>query len=209
MKKKRLIFIIFYTLFAIIINFLGSLVASKIIFHLYLDSVLTISVVALCGLVPGLLCAFVSNLILSFVTHTHLLFSLCHLSTAFFAYLIFCYEEKKFAKNHLSYTEKQNFNSYSIDAFLWAGMLSFASNTIFGNLIANIAFDSSPPLAQANIIIQGFYIAFENLTFANNLQGFIENLVDKLLSSILSFASYRVCVRWNFPTSQFYTSPSR
>ena len=52
-KENSFPFVIFYTLFAIGINFCGSILAETIVFPLYLDSVLSISVVALCGYIPG------------------------------------------------------------------------------------------------------------------------------------------------------------
>lgn len=174
--KKRVSLIIFYTLFAILINYLGSLLAEKIVFPLYLDSLLTISVVSICGFLPGLLCAFISNFILSLWTHSSMLFSVCHICTALFAWCVF----------------KINKYKYTIDAFMWAGLCAAISNTFLGNMIVVIAFGSQPPMPQANIVVQGLYVAFENLSFANNFAGLIENLIDKLLSAMLSFCCYVV-----------------
>ena len=87
-KTLGIPFIIFFTLFAIGINYCGSLLAETIVFPLYLDSVLSISVVAICGYVPGLICALGSNFLLSIFTHSTYLFSICHIMTVTFAWQI-------------------------------------------------------------------------------------------------------------------------
>ena len=61
MNYKKLLFITTFTLFSIAINYCCSYLAGLIAFPLYLDSIMTIAVTALCGLVPGVICAFCSN----------------------------------------------------------------------------------------------------------------------------------------------------
>ena len=92
--SRRIIFTVLFTAISIGINYLGSFLAGLIAFPLYLDSVMTIAVTALCGLVPGLICAFCSNLLLSIFAHTGIFFSACHLSTALIAWMVFRQKEK-------------------------------------------------------------------------------------------------------------------
>ncbi len=185
-SSKRIIFIICYTFFAIGINYLGSLIAEIIVFPLYLDSILTISVAALCGLIPSLLCAFISNFILSIWTNSSILFSVCHICTALFAWCVFYAETKMNQQSGIKKSE------ISIDAFFWAGLWAAIANAILGNLIANLAFGSSPPMPQANIVVQCIYVAFNNQSLANNLAGIVENLIDKFLSAFISFVAYKL-----------------
>ncbi len=187
--SKKIAFIICYTLFAIGINYLGSLIAEIIVFPLYLDSILTISVAALCGLIPSLLCAFISNFILSIWTNSSILFSVCHICTALFAWCVFYAESKLNEQSGIRKTE------ISIDAFFWAGVWAAIANAILGNLIANLAFGSSPPMPQANIVVQCVYVAFNNQSLANNLAGIVENLIDKFLSAFISFGMYKIFIR--------------
>lgn len=83
----------------------------------------------------------------------------------------------------------------SIDAFFWAGVWAAITNAILGNLIANLAFGSSPPMPQANIVVQCIYVAFNNQSLANNLAGIVENLIDKFLSAFISFGMYKILIR--------------
>lgn len=80
---------ILFFVIALIVNCGGSFLASLLHVPLYLDSILTIGVVALSGLVPGLLCALFSNLILAFFGYAALPFTLCHILTALCAHLTF------------------------------------------------------------------------------------------------------------------------
>ena len=61
---KRYYFITIFTVASIAINYFCSYLAGLIAFPLYLDSIMTIAVSALCGLVPGILCAVASNFLL-------------------------------------------------------------------------------------------------------------------------------------------------
>ena len=86
---KQRIFTIVFTITGISINYLCSYLAGLIAFPLYLDSLLTIAVTALCGLVPGIVCAVGSNVLLCIFANTGILFTLCHISTAVVAHLVF------------------------------------------------------------------------------------------------------------------------
>lgn len=179
-KKRSIPFLIFYTLFAIGINYCGSFLAETIVFPLYLDSVLSISVVALCGFIPGLICALGSNVLLSIFTHSTYLFSICHVMTVTFAWIVFNLQDKK------------SDNPYTLDIFLWAGFWAAISNGIVGNMIANLVFAGNTGRPSANIVVQGIYGAILNLSFANNYGGILENIADKTLSTCLSYGFYKL-----------------
>lgn len=179
-KENSFPFAIFYTLFAIGINYCGSILAETIVFPLYLDSVLSISVVALCGYIPGVICALGSNVLLSIFTQSTYLFSICHVMTVTFAWLVFNFHNEK--------TDK----SYTIDCFLWAGFWAALSNGIVGNMIADLVFAGNTGRPSANIVIQGIYGAVPNLTFANHFGGMLENIADKTLSTCLSYGLYKL-----------------
>lgn len=91
---SQIIFIVLFTASSIGINYLGSVLAGLIAFPLYLDSVMTIAVTALCGLIPGLICAVASNLLLYIFANTGIIFMPCHISTAVIAYFVFRAERK-------------------------------------------------------------------------------------------------------------------
>ncbi|MBQ5848610.1 MAG: hypothetical protein IIW49_06805, partial [Treponema sp.] len=118
MNYKKLLFITTFTIFSIAINYCCSYLAGLIAFPLYLDSIMTIAVTALCGLVPGLICAFCSNFLLSIFANTGILFSICHISTAVVAHLVFNAEKKKnlaSGNTHFSYTTEN---------FMWIGFFA-------------------------------------------------------------------------------------
>lgn len=181
-KFKNALFITGITLFSVGINYCGSLLAETIVFPLYLDSILSIGVVALCGYLPGVICALGSNVLLSIYTKSTFLFSICHVMTVTFAAIVFL-----FFKNTKDKT-------YIIDSFLWAGIWSALSNGIVGNIIAELAFSGNTGRPSANVVVQGIYCAFPNLSFANNLGGLIENVADKTLSAVLSYVFYRLII---------------
>lgn len=183
---RRILFIFVITVFSILINYCGSALSEKIIFPLYLDSLLTIGVASLCGLIPALLCAFFSNLILSFFTKSTLLFSICHICTAVFSSLVF------------SLYDKQNCHKdvkYPIDVFMWAGLFSAISNAVLGNIIADLVNASQIGRPSVNIVVQGIYVVIPNLTVANYIGGFVENLVDKLIAALLSYGLYLIGIK--------------
>lgn len=178
---RRIIFTVLFTAISIGINYLGSFLAGLIAFPLYLDSVMTIAVTALCGLVPGLICAFGSNLLLSIFAHTGIFFSACHLSTALIAWLIFRSERK----NH------PNEKLLSADSFMWAGFLAAISNSIIGDTISTFVYGANTSIPQVDNAVQGIYVVIRSLPVAAYIGGTITNFVDKLVSATICLFIYR------------------
>lgn len=179
---KRVLFIIGATVFCTCVNYAGSVIAEIVVFPLFLDSLLTIGLAALCGLVPAVVCAVISNVILNLFTHCSVLFTVCHICTAVFAWLVFyCSRRKSFPKH----------DCYNFDAFLWAGFWSAVSNALLGNIIADLVFAANTGRPSANTVVQGMYVVIPNLFLVNHIAGLVENFVDKILSAILSFCFYK------------------
>lgn len=187
MHKK--LFIIIFTTIAIILNFCGAVFASILAYPLYLDSVFTIAVCALCGWLPGLICAICSNSLLSIYGLTLFPFTLCHVTTSIIASIIFYIERKRKVKDIFST------NALSIDSFMIIGFLVSFSNTAIGSSISNWLFGSITDNASVDNAVQGIYIITHNLTFATLLGGTLTNLADKMISSIVSFLVYLVVSR--------------
>ena len=183
---KNILFTAVVLAAALVVNCFGSIIATKITFPLYLDSILTIGVTALCGLVPGLMCAILSNVILYFFDYTMLPFVSCHILTALLAWLVFALEDKKNAKRPLF----ERSDSYEIDAFMWAGVWSALSNAILGNFISVLLFGSRTNRQNAECTVQGIFIITRNLLYSTYLAGFIENITDKMISSVCSYGMY-------------------
>lgn len=179
--SRRIIFTVLFTAISIGINYLGSFLAGLIAFPLYLDSVMTIAVTALCGLVPGLICAFCSNLLLSIFAHTGIFFSACHLSTALIAWLVFRTERK----NH------PNEKLLSADSFIWAGFLAAISNSIIGDTISTFVYGANTSIPQVDNAVQGIYVVIRSLPVAAYIGGTITNFVDKLVSATVCLFIYR------------------
>lgn len=179
--SRRIIFTVLFTAISIGINYLGSFLAGLIAFPLYLDSVMTIAVTALCGLVPGLICAFCSNLLLSIFAHTGIFFSACHLSTALIAWLVFRTERK----NH------PNEKLLSADSFMWAGFLGAISNSIIGDTISTFVYGANTSIPQVDNAVQGIYVVIRSLPVAAYIGGTITNFVDKLVSATVCLFIYR------------------
>ena len=179
--SRRIIFTVLFTAISIGINYLGSFLAGFIAFPLYLDSVMTIAVTALCGLVPGLICAFCSNLLLSIFAHTGIFFSACHLSTALIAWLVFRTERK----NH------PNEKLLSADSFMWAGFLGAISNSIIGDTISTFVYGANTSIPQVDNAVQGIYVVIRSLPVAAYIGGTITNFVDKLVSATVCLFIYR------------------
>ena len=178
---RKIIFTVLFTAISIGINYLGSFLAGLIAFPLYLDSVMTIAVTALCGLVPGLICAFCSNLLLSIFAHTGIFFSACHLSTALIAWLVFRTERK----NH------PNEKLLSADSFMWAGFLGAISNSIIGDTISTFVYGANTSIPQVDNAVQGIYVVIRSLPVAAYIGGTITNFVDKLVSATVCLFIYR------------------
>ena len=179
--SRRIIFTVLFTAVSIGINYLGSFLAGLIAFPLYLDSVMTIAVTALCGLVPGLICAFCSNLLLSIFAHTGIFFSACHLSTALIAWMVFRTERK----NH------PNEKLLSADSFMWAGFLAAISNSIIGDTISTFVYGANTSIPQVDNAVQGIYVVIRSLPVAAYIGGTITNFVDKLVCAMICLFIYR------------------
>ena len=179
--SPRIIFTVLFTAISIGINYLGSFLAGLIAFPLYLDSVMTIAVTALCGLVPGLICAFGSNLLLSIFAHTGIFFSACHLSTALITWMVFRTERK----NH------PNEKLLSADSFMWAGFLAAISNSIIGDTISTFVYGANTSIPQVDNAVQGIYVVIRSLPVAAYIGGTITNFVDKLVSATICLFIYR------------------
>ena len=171
---------------ALLVNCTGSVIATKITFPLYLDSVMTIGVTALCGLIPGIICAILSNGILFLFDYTMLPFMSCHILTAVLSWLVFAREDKK--NDSRSFLERNQ--SYEIDAFLWAGVWVALSNAILGNIIADMLFGARVNRQNSECTVQGIYVVTRNLLYSTYLAGFVENITDKMLSAVLSYGLY-------------------
>ena len=178
---RHIIFTVLFTALSIGINYLGSFLAGLIAFPLYLDSVMTIAVTALCGLVPGLICAFCSNLLLSIFAHTGIFFSACHLSTALIAWMVFRTERK----NH------PNEKLLSADSFMWAGFLGAISNSIIGDTISTFVYGANTSIPQVDNAVQGIYVVIRSLPIAAYIGGTITNFVDKLVCATICLFIYR------------------
>ena len=180
--SRRIIFTVIFTAISIGINYLGSFLAGLIAFPLYLDSVMTIAVTALCGLVPGLICAFGSNLLLFIFAHTGIFFSACHLSTALIAWLVFRTERK----NH------PNEKLLSADSFMWAGFLAAISNSIIGDTISTFVYGANTSIPQVDNAVQGIYVVIRSLPVAAYIGGTITNFVDKIFCALVCLCIYRI-----------------
>ena len=192
MKKssmKQRIFTIVFTVTGISINYLCSYLAGLVAFPLYLDSLLTIAVTALCGLVPGIVCAVGSNVLLCIFANTGILFTLCHISTAVVAHLVFYSERKKAAS-----LSKTNF-SYTTENFMWIGFISAVTNSVLGDTISYFFYSANTAIPQVDNAVQGIYVVTKSLKFAAYFGGTVTNLIDKVFSAAVSLFVYRFIMR--------------
>ena len=178
---SQIIFIVLFTASSIGINYLGSVLAGLIAFPLYLDSVMTIAVTALCGLIPGLICAVASNLLLYIFANTGILFMTCHISTAVIAYFVFRAERKNHPKEKL----------LSCSSFMWAGFLAAISNSIIGDTISTFVYGANTSIPQVDNAVQGIYVVIRSLPVAAYIGGTITNFVDKLVCAMICLFIYR------------------
>lgn len=169
----------FCLILAVIVNFLGSVLARHIAVPLYLDSVMTFAVTALCGVWCGIACAVLSNAALWIFYDMFFPFALCHVLTALVAHYTF----RHYKRHGIS-------SEFQIDTFLWAGLWSAITNAISGDLIISffISANSNPNISNS---VQGIFIAVPNLTFAIYFSGVLTNLTDKMISAALSFLVYK------------------
>lgn len=184
----NLLVTVLITVSAIFANYFGAIYAEKFVIPLYLDSILTIAVVAITGLIPGLACAFLSCLLLIILRSAPALFTICHIMTALLAAFVFHY-----------YDSKSKGEYYSLSCFLWAGFWAALSNGIIGNIISYFVFRGRTGRPSANVLVQGIYSATQNLSFAIHFGGLLQNVADKILSAVLSYLIYKliavVCFR--------------
>ena len=188
-SMKQRIFTIVFTVTGISINYLCSYLAGLIAFPLYLDSLLTIAVTALCGLVPGIVCAVGSNVLLCIFANTGILFTLCHISTAVVAYLVFYSEREKAAS-----LSKTSF-SYSTESFMWIGFISAVTNSVLGDTISYFFYSANTSIPQVDNAVQGIYVVTKSLKFAAYFGGTVTNLIDKVFSAAVSLFVYRFMIR--------------
>lgn len=183
LNARRLAFIIIFTLCSIGINYLGSVLAGLIAFPLYLDSIMTIAVSALCGFIPGLICAIGSNTLLYFFAHTGILFTISHISTVVVASLFFRHEKKSKLQDSRSFL-------HSSSCFMWIGFVAAITNSISGDTISAIFYRANTSIPQVDNAVQGIYVVIRNLTVAAYIGGTLTNLVDKIISAAISYGVY-------------------
>lgn len=189
-RINRRMFTIMFTIASIVINCMCSYLAGLVAFPLYLDSLLTIAVTALCGLIPGIVCAIASNALLCIFANTGILFMLCHISTAVVAHLVFCSERKKAktpSNQNIPYTDV----SYTTENFMWIGFISAITNSILGDTISYLFYSANTSIPQVDNAVQGIYVVTQSLTFAAYFGGTVTNLIDKVFSATVSLFVYR------------------
>ncbi len=180
-----------FTAISVAINYFCGKLVYIFSIPLYLDSVMTISVVALCGLTPGIACAFFSNLFL--YDKKSIIFSICHILTAVGAYFVF--KNPKFFKDEDDFLNfnaaKSSYKELTFELFLWAGFFSAITNAITGNVISTILFGKGN-YSSFSFLAKSIFTAVPSVTFANLFTGFVENVADKFLSATISFAFYKM-----------------
>ena len=134
-----------------------------------MDSFATIVAAAVGGLVPSLITAILTNGTLFLIGRLKLLFILCQIMTAFGSWFIFRMSRK---------TGEQKF---SLDSFMFAGIISAVTNGIFGSSFA--AFYHY----NLTAIEQGILLVTKNIIISNLLGGILLNLVDKSIASFLAY----------------------
>ena len=193
---KRYYFITIFTVASIAINYFCSYLAGLIAFPLYLDSIMTIAVTTLCGLVSGIACAVASNVLLFSFANTGLLFTMCHISTAVTAGLVFRAERKKYARSRSFLYEnsgntKETDFSYSTESFMWIGFIAAITNSVLGDTISYFFYSANTTIPQVDNAVQGIYVVTKNLSFAAYFGGTVTNLIDKVFSATVSLFVYR------------------
>ena len=191
LKPLQLVFHFCVFAVALLANCAGCILVSDLMIPLYLDSILTIMVTATSGLGAGLMCAVLSNGILTVFDYTMLPFMSCHMLTSFLAWGVFHYSSRR----KILYKRIGGGRPlYEIDTFLWAGLWSALSNAVLGNIISDVLFSSvTTPKIDSGIL--SVYTAVPNLVFATYIVGFLTNLTDKMISAVISYAGYRICMK--------------
>lgn len=95
--RKNILLTIIFTVFAIVINCIGSAAAERISFPLYLDSIMTIFLVFEFNLFAGIVCAVFTNLALSSFSLVLFPFAICHISTVVIVWIL----KKKFCATRI------------------------------------------------------------------------------------------------------------
>ena len=189
-RISRRMFTIMFTIASIVINCMCSYLAGLVAFPLYLDSLLTIAVTALCGLIPGIVCAIASNALLCIFANTGILFMLCHISTAVVAHLVFSSERKK-AKTPSNQNTPYTDVFYTTENFMWIGFISAITNSILGDTISYLFYSANTSIPQVDNAVQGIYVVTQSLTFAAYFGGTVTNLIDKVFSATVSLFVYK------------------
>ena len=171
-KKVFSLFSVLVVFLSIVLNFLFSFLARKMMLPLYFDSLFTILATALSGLWGGIICGVLTNVALWFFDKAMLPFVLCQICTAVFTHLAFLRNKEK---------------PLPIDPFLWAGLWSGISNGILGNTIALILLEQSENIS---ISVQGIFVVMHNLQVAFFFNGILTNFVDKALCASLCYLLY-------------------
>lgn len=182
LNVKQIAVCCIFIIISVFLNCMGSLLAGKISFPLYLDSIMTISIVALFGLVPGIICAVFTNIALQLFNNVNIFFVSCHLCTVFLSWIIFNSAKKNSTDN------KENI---SVTYFMYAGLASAVSNAILGSILSVILFGGNTPNPQVNNCVQGIYFIFGNIDAATYIGGAVTNLVDKTISALVGFFIYK------------------
>ena len=183
LSVKQILLYAFITIAASAINCAGSLFSGNISFPLYLDSIMTISIVAVLGLGPGIFCAALTNIALQIFNNVNIFFMSCHLCTVFLSWLIF-----KAAK-------KADSEKIHVNYFMYAGIASAISNALLGSILSVILFGGNTPNPQVNNCVQGIYFVLQNIDLATYIGGTLTNLVDKTISALLSYFVYCAAVK--------------
>ena len=183
LSLKKIIMSSIIIIIAVALNFSGTLFIRKLSYPLYFDSITTIGITALFGLIPGIACAVLTHSILYLLDYANLPFISCHILTAIFAWLTF---KTSLEKN------KQPQKSIPAELFLWAGLWSGISNTILGNLISMSMFPVETSLKNLDNITYAIFTTSKNLNLAISISGLLTNLTDKIISALLSIIFYKL-----------------
>lgn len=187
---KNIIFTVCILVISVCINCIVATIVTKNAFPLFLDSIMTIGVAALCGLVPGVLCAVFSNGILFLLGNTPFPYISCHILTAVLAWLVFDFAERRRQRSSTFEKEKP----YTMEYFLFAGVFSAVSNAFLRSVIY-LYLDSVDPQVSATPTIMDLFLITQNLSFSTYLAETIENVTDKMLTALISFGLYEAARR--------------
>jgi energy-coupling factor transport system substrate-specific component len=147
---------------------------------LYFDSILTMVVTALFGLVPGLVTAASTNAVLTIGKAVLLPFVLCNACTALIVAAM-----------------RRTGKLESISSYLWMGLWTGLANAVVGSIISAFAFGGITSMHKIDELVSGFVVAGQSLVSSVFLAGALTNLVDKTLSALIAFPLVRaLSPRW-------------